>query len=418
LKSVGPQRYQAHLHSTLQLLCEDKETSVRERVASGFHEVTSILVHDKKSVVSLKKIFLKLLRVSITKFEVTNCSQDKDIKVRDKIVSRMSNVFNNFKMSSTGSQSEELFSSIITSLVKYQACIKNDWRRLDSFYAHFENFHLYFTTEQLATVLIPMLKEQIVSSGAIPVKEKASNAIVIMIRYTKNVTKQVELLNDLWREMGENKSYWHRMTYLDIFRAIWKHFSRRFVKDHVFSDIMKLSSDSVPNVRIKFCTLLPELKQVLQLPNDVQLLATLKETVSYLTLDKDRDVIQAAQKAQQQLLAIDNEINRGHRLNLQTSEDRLDNDKEREETMWMEIELENERNRKRVEAIAQVNSSNADTKVSTDKGSGQIGSNGTTGTKTVPKTQGPSKQPVRPNPKLTSPPSGNKTPTPPNPTKM
>ncbi len=65
LKSIGPQRYQTQLQSTFQLLCEDKETPVREKLASGFHEVSSILVSDKKSVGSLKKIFLKLLRVRI-----------------------------------------------------------------------------------------------------------------------------------------------------------------------------------------------------------------------------------------------------------------------------------------------------------------------------------------------------------------
>jgi serine/threonine-protein phosphatase 4 regulatory subunit 4 len=250
-------------------------------------------------------------------------------------------------MSSPSSQVDELFSSIIASLVKYHACIKTDWRRLDSFYAHFDTFGNYFTAEQIGTTIIPMLRVEIVSSCAIPLKEKATNAIVVMVRYLKNVTRQVEIFNELWKELGENKSYWHRMTYLELFHCIWKHFSRRFVKEHAFSDVMKLSSDPVANVRLKFCKLLPELKQVLQLPNDVQLLATLKETVSYLSLDKDRDVVSAAQKAQQALLAIDNEINRGHRQNLQTLEDRTDNEREREETLWMEIELENEKAKKR-----------------------------------------------------------------------
>ena len=99
---------------------------------------------------------------------------------------------------------------------------------------------------------------------------------------------------------------------------------------------MKLEKDKVPNVRRKFCAILPNLKQTLSLPEDVLLLAKIKEKLSYLSLDKDRDVKEGAAQAKQVLQSIETETNRGFRLNLQSYDDINDKRKEKEEAEWMD----------------------------------------------------------------------------------
>ena len=75
-------------------------------------------------------------------------------------------------------------------------------------------------------------------------------------------------------------------------------FSKQYFKLHFYTDILLLAQDSVPNIRLKLCGILPRLKSVLSLPSDHVLLQQLEDTIEKLVLsEKDTDVLQAVQKS-------------------------------------------------------------------------------------------------------------------------
>lgn len=51
-----------------------------------------------------------------------------------------------------------------------------------------------------------------------------------------------------------------------------------------------MAADSVPNVRMKMCSLCPILKRMIKLPDDAPLLKKLNTHLAHLKNDRDRDV--------------------------------------------------------------------------------------------------------------------------------
>lgn len=331
LKTLGANRYPICLHNSYKALCEDEDPTVRKKIAAGFHEVCLILGKEK-SVVFLKELFVKLCTD-------TNEEVQKNIGLHLDVILAHFNV----------DQSSNIFKELIHVLVDYESRIKNKWRKLEKFYSHFVHFPNYFTPAQLKEVFIPMLRKQL-KIGALPVKKQAAKSIVILIRKLKNNQQQVEIFKSLIEEFGKSKSYWDRLTFLEISHHVIERFSRKFFKTHFIEHVLALSKDPVPNVRMKFCHILPLLKQVLRPPSDVELLAIVKENTSLLTLDADPDVIEAAKNAQQELRKIETEMSREHQLNKASQDDKLDKIKEEEENSWIEAEREIEKNRKRQES--------------------------------------------------------------------
>lgn len=89
-------------------------------------------------------------------------------------------------------------------------------------------------------------------------------------------------------------------------------------------------------------------------PGDVELLALVKEHTSYLTLDSDVDVMEAAKEAQNQLRKIETEMNREHQLNKISPDDRNDKLKEEEENAWIEAEKEAEKSKKKKDKDSEI----------------------------------------------------------------
>ena len=254
-------------------------------------------------------------------------------EVKDKIVQNLTTILTCFK-TALAKTSEPFFGLVITHINKYHSGVQNNWRRLENYFSHFQHFHKYFSKEQIIETFIPILRKQIFEGVAIPVKLQAALSLVILTRGLHNLSRQKDIFNSLIKELVNSKSWCNRMMFFDLCHPIMEHFSRKFSKEILFENVMKLEKDKIANVRRRFCFMLPELKQTLTLPDDVILLAKIKEKLSYLSLDKDRDVKEAAVSAKNILSMIETETNRGFRLNLQTQDDINDKRKEREEQEW------------------------------------------------------------------------------------
>jgi serine/threonine-protein phosphatase 4 regulatory subunit 4 len=69
-------------------------------------------------------------------------------------------------------------------------------------------------------------------------------------------------------------------------------YSKNFFKEYFYEYVLELQTDSVPNVRLRLCSILPQLKKIIKLPTDRNLLQQLESCVRKILLsEKDRDVL-------------------------------------------------------------------------------------------------------------------------------
>ena len=72
-------------------------------------------------------------------------------------------------------------------------------------------------------------------------------------------------------------------------------YSRTFVKDYFAEALLSLYEDKVPNIRLRLCRLIPQIRRLLR-PEDKSLKVLLDKGMRKLYAEKDRDVINAREK--------------------------------------------------------------------------------------------------------------------------
>ena len=86
------------------------------------------------------------------------------------------------------------------------------------------------------------------------------------------------------------------MLYLKMCEMAVCLFSKLYFKQSLLSELLTLSQDAVPNIRLKVVSLLPQLKSLLVLPADSAHLLHLEDTIKeLLVVETDRDVLGALQ---------------------------------------------------------------------------------------------------------------------------
>ena len=106
-------------------------------------------------------------------------------------------------------------------------------------------------------------------------------------------------------ELAHGKSCHSRMLFLRLCEMAIMLYSKTYFKNHFFSELLCLSQDSVPNVRLKVVSLLAKLKSLLSLPSDRSFLLHLEEVVKELLVtEQDRDVRTTVQAATQALAEV------------------------------------------------------------------------------------------------------------------
>ena len=85
--------------------------------------------------------------------------------------------------------------------------------------------------------------------------------------------------------------------FIDICRFVLQYYSKTFFKEYLFEPILELTSDPVPNIRLRMCSILPDLKRLIKIPNDRNLVQLLDSSVRKIFIsEKDRDVNAALKK--------------------------------------------------------------------------------------------------------------------------
>jgi serine/threonine-protein phosphatase 4 regulatory subunit 4 len=143
---------------------------------------------------------------------------------------------------------------------------------------------------------IPLLFERIKTTRTLPCKIAAARTLLVILRFTVKKDDRSNIMHRIKEELALAKSCHIRMLFLKLCDMSISLFSKDYFKQNFFAGFLYLASDSVVNVRLKMCSMLPRLKSLLCLPSDRNLLQQLEETVKNLLLkETDKDVLQSIQ---------------------------------------------------------------------------------------------------------------------------
>ena len=101
----------------------------------------------------------------------------------------------------------------------------------------------------------------------------------------------------LMTELARSRSFYERSLYIDLCAMVLELYSRTFFKEHFAEALLGLYDDSVPNIRLRLCRLLPQVKRSFRLPSDKALNSMLDSCIRQLAAnEKDGDVSDALGK--------------------------------------------------------------------------------------------------------------------------
>ncbi|POI32902.1 hypothetical protein CIB84_003348 [Bambusicola thoracicus] len=130
------------------------------------------------------------------------------------------------------------------------------------------------------------------SKNVLPVQKAAARTLCVYLRYNRKQEQRHEVIQKLIEQLGQGKSYWNRLRFLDTCEFIMELFSKSFFCKYFFLPVLELTHDPVANVRIKLCYLLPKVKSTLKIPTDKHLLQQLELCIrKLLCQEKDKDVL-------------------------------------------------------------------------------------------------------------------------------
>ncbi|XP_069772279.1 serine/threonine-protein phosphatase 4 regulatory subunit 4 isoform X2 [Narcine bancroftii] len=276
---IDPKCFYTELYSTFSSLCHDPETLVRRTVATGFHEVIKLL---GPSVHIVHKELIALL-------------QDESLQVLDALLDHLPEILR-FIISGgdhVPTENKVHIPDLIPalSMAEQRAATSLKWRIHEKLLLTFSCLPQVISSDQIYYKFLPIMFRIMTTNNVLPVQRASARTLCVFVRYNRKQEQRQEICSKLIEQLGQGKSCWNRLRFLDICEFIMDLFSKAFFCKYFFLPVLELSHDPVPNVRIKFCYMLPKLKSALKLPADKHLLQQLDLCVrKLLCQEKDKDV--------------------------------------------------------------------------------------------------------------------------------
>ena len=161
-----------------------------------------------------------------------------------------------------------------------------------------EVIHLFYMPE-IHQYLVPMLVEW-VWKGNRETKEAACELLAKIMKYQHHTPSRDELLNIVLKEMGHATNWMQRKAYIVFCKYAIQYLPREYFKKHFIKDYISKSQDKVPHVRMEFANALLTIKPYFDC--DVDLSLELMDILSNLNDDADRDVLEAVEHTDYELL--------------------------------------------------------------------------------------------------------------------
>ncbi|XP_057242720.1 serine/threonine-protein phosphatase 4 regulatory subunit 4 isoform X2 [Malurus melanocephalus] len=278
---VDPKNFHLELYSIFFCLCHDPEVPVRYTMAMSFFEVAKLLNSD---VYTIHKELVTLL-------------QDESLEVLDALISHLPEILELMTngRESNGSESKLLsIPDLIPALTtaEQRAATSLKWRTHEKLLQKYACLPRIISSDQIYYRFLHRMLTIILTNNVLPVQKAAARTLCVYLRYNRKQEQRHEVIQKLIEQLGQGKSYWNRLRFLDTCEFIMELFSKSFFCKYFFLPVLELTHDPVANVRMKLCCLLPKVKSTLKIPTDKHLLQQLELCIrKLLCQEKDKDVL-------------------------------------------------------------------------------------------------------------------------------
>ncbi|XP_027725931.1 serine/threonine-protein phosphatase 4 regulatory subunit 4 isoform X1 [Vombatus ursinus] len=329
---VDPKNFHMELYSTFFCLCHDPEVPVRHTIAICFYEVSKLL---SSGVYLIYKELIALL-------------QDESLEVLDALVDHLPETL---ELLTTGGESSVQENKLLAvpdlipalTAAEQRAAGSLKWRTHEKILQKYACLPHIISSDQIYYRFLHRMFTIIITNNVLPVQKAASRTLCIFLRYNRKQEQRHEIIQKLIEQLGQGKSYWYRLRFLDTCEFIIELFSKSFFCKYFFLPALELTHDPVANVRMKLCYLLPKVKSTLKIPADKHLLQQLELCVrKLLCQEKDKDVLAIVKRTVLELDRMEMSMDAFQKRFYE--KDLLDQEKEREELLLLEMEqLEKEK---------------------------------------------------------------------------
>ncbi|XP_068004938.1 serine/threonine-protein phosphatase 4 regulatory subunit 4 isoform X2 [Melanerpes formicivorus] len=282
LSTLGLQQENGHNDNQLQLQTleqEKKYISVRKNCAYNF-PVAKLL---NSGVCTIHKELVALL-------------QDESLEVLDALVGHLPEILELMANGgeNSGSESKLSIPDLIPALTaaEQRAATSLKWRTHEKLLQKYACLPHIISSDQIYYRFLHRMLTIILTNNVLPVQKAAARTLCVYLRYNRKQEQRHEVIQKLIEQLGQGKSYWNRLRFLDTCEFIMELFSKSFFCKYFFLPVLELTHDPVANVRMKLCYLLPKVKSTLKIPTDKHLLQQLELCIrKLLCQEKDKDVL-------------------------------------------------------------------------------------------------------------------------------
>ncbi|XP_041268299.1 serine/threonine-protein phosphatase 4 regulatory subunit 4 isoform X2 [Onychostruthus taczanowskii] len=283
LSTLGLQQENGHNDNQLHLQTleqEKKYISVRKNCAYNF-PVAKLLNSD---VYTIHKELVTLL-------------QDESLEVLDALVGHLPEILELMTNGGENNGSESKLLSIpdlipALTTAEQRAATSLKWRTHEKLLQKYACLPHIISSDQIYYRFLHRMLTIILTNNVLPVQKAAARTLCVYLRYNRKQEQRHEVIQKLIEQLGQGKSYWNRLRFLDTCEFIMELFSKSFFCKYFFLPVLELTHDPVANVRMKLCCLLPKVKSTLKIPTDKHLLQQLELCIrNLLCQEKDKDVL-------------------------------------------------------------------------------------------------------------------------------
>ena len=263
-KALG-ERYALELSGLCEYLAKDTDEDVRWILAAGIHETTALLAPRG----NFERLFTA----------VCSLLQDENAMVRMNALAHFHDLLTAFAKDGSDPASIRRLAPVFTDLTMLS---EGEWRIQKSLAEQLGKCVDIIPPDALMDSVLPLLY-RLMKQGTPLVREAAMDATAKSIRKLPNQRQRDVAIDKYWRVAAKGP-FWMRLALLDGGTAAMKVFSSSRFKELFATDMLRLASDDVANVRIRVAALLADMA-----PMCVGLPA-FDDAVSQLKNDVDHDV--------------------------------------------------------------------------------------------------------------------------------
>ncbi|VDK74271.1 unnamed protein product [Onchocerca ochengi] len=263
-----------HFLPILESFCSDPDDEVRSAVASAFHELVKLMPNESALLLPL----FELIRGSPA--EVVGHLMDTFDQILPALYKFVSEP-NNCKV--TRSQLDHI-------VIGCNRLIRgtSSWRSHHSYLQNIVVLRQLIPVKDLFISFVPMLKQEVLTTRAIPCRIAASVTLLLFMRENPSKVDRQSIIGFFVHTIGKHQNCHRRRLLLDIIPEIIANFSRKFFHEHFLIPILEMANDKVISIRLQLCHILSKIKANLYLPQDEEILQKIEGIIREL-LSKEQN---------------------------------------------------------------------------------------------------------------------------------